>query len=627
MKGFGGVGMKAMGVGGGGGLAAGRGPLGHAGTDDEDERELSPLSMKLIGRLLRYTRPYARTRNALFALTFIRALQLNALPAILTWTITGPIADKNLSGTVVGTALFAAVALITQITFHFRHRLSQQLGESVVHDLRNQVFTHLQGMNMGFFGRTKLGRIISRFTSDIDSVRSGVQEVLFVGIVQVTQMLGAAALMFYYDWKLFLLLLAMAPVLYAINAYFRKKLSDAYRIIQESFSRVTSTLAESVSGIRVTQSFVRQDVNSELFHEMLENHGEYNMVAARTTGAFQPLLEFNSQVFYAALLITAGWLVFHGSGTHAEHQDQARALVGFFFQATLFFGPVQHIGQLYNQALISMAGCERVFRLLDSQPDWVDPEDAVELPPITGRVEFRDVAFEYVPGKGVLEDVDFVIEPGQNVAFVGHTGSGKTTIINLISKFYLPTRGRILIDGHDLTRVQTKSLHHQMGIVLQVNFLFSGSVMDNIRVGREGATDADVIDAARKLDVLDLLESLPEGFATSVGEGGRNMSLGQRQIICFTRAMLADPRIMILDEATSSVDTMTEARIQKALAILLKDRTSFIIAHRLSTIRHADMVMVLDHGRIIERGNHVQLLATGGVYANLYRQFIRASEA
>ncbi len=624
--------MKGLGGGFGGGFGGGLGGGGAKagivkGSPHDDEPDQSPLSLALIVRLLQFTRPYRAKRNTLIVLTIVRALQLNALPAILAWTITGPIARKDVRMTIVGAALFAFVALVTQVTLMFRHRFGQELGESVVHDLRNRVFSHLQAMNMGFFGRTRLGRIISRFTSDIDSVRQGVQDVLFVGIVQVTQMLGAAALMLYYDWKLFLLLLAMAPILYAINAHFRKKLSDAYRAIQESFSRVTSTLAESVSGIRVTQGFVRQEVNADIFDDLLQSHGEYNMVAARTTGTFQPLLEFNSQVFYAALIVVAGYLVFHTAGTAEEHQDQAKALVGFFFQATLFFGPVQTIGQLYNHALVAMAGAERVFRLLDTTPDWVDPPDAVALPPVQGRVEFREVAFEYVKDRPVLEDIDFVVEPGQNIALVGHTGSGKTTIINLISKFYLPTRGQILLDGYDLTHVQTESLHRQMGIVLQVNFLFTGSVMDNIRVGRPDATDAQVEDAARRLDVHDLLNALPHGFHTPVGEGGRNMSLGQRQLICFTRAMLADPRIMILDEATSSVDTMTEARIQRALAILLKDRTSFVIAHRLSTIRHADTVLVLDHGRIIERGNHTQLLTTGGVYANLYRQFIRASEA
>ncbi len=593
---------------------------------DEEEAEFRPLDFQIIRRLWKYTRPYAVIRNWLFFLTISRGFLLNTLPAVMAWVINGPMTEKNLPMVMAGAGLFGGLALFTQWMFMYRHRLGQQLGEYVVHDLRNEIFRHLQGMPMSFYGRMRLGRIISRITSDTDMVRAGVQEVAFVGIVQGVQMIVAAAFMLYYDWKLFLLLLALAPVLFAINHVFHKRLSKVYRTIQESFSRVTSTLAESVTGIRVTQGFVRQDVNSEYFGELVASHGEYNMIAARTTGIFQPLLEFNSQIFFAGLLLAGGYFILKVDAGEPEQQVlHAAALVAFFFQAGLFFGPVQHIGQLYNHALMSMAGAERVFKLLDTKPDWVDPVDAAVLPPIQGRVEFQEVGFHYVADRPVLDDVSFTAQPGQTIALVGHTGSGKTTIINLISKFYLPTQGKVLIDGHDITRITTDSLHHQMGIVLQVNFLFNGTVMDNIRVGKNNATDEQVIEAARRLDVLDLLESLPEGFNTPVGEGGSNMSLGQRQIICFTRAMLADPRVLILDEATSSVDAMTEARIQQALAKLLRGRTSFVVAHRLSTIRQADQILVLDHGQIVERGNHKQLLATGGIYAHLYKRFIRAS--
>jgi ATP-binding cassette subfamily B protein len=311
----------------------------------------------------------------------------------------------------------------------------------------------------------------------------------------------------------------------------------------------------------------------------------------------------------------------------AHRQHEADALVTFFFMATQFFGPIQTLGPLYNQALVAMAGAERVFAVFDTKPDWTDPPGAVALPAIKGRVEMQQVSFSYVAGTPVLRDVSFVAQPGQTIALVGHTGGGKSTVINMIAKFYLPTQGRVLIDGYDTATLDTQSLHRRLGIVLQNNFLFTGTVLDNIRMGRSDATDAEVLDAARKLDVLDLLEAMPDGLATNVGERGGLMSLGQRQIVCFCRAMLADPRILILDEATSSVDTMTEARIQKALSVLLRGRTSFVVAHRLSTIRQADLILVLDGGQVVERGTHKQLLATGGVYASLYRKFIRASEA
>jgi ATP-binding cassette subfamily B protein len=311
----------------------------------------------------------------------------------------------------------------------------------------------------------------------------------------------------------------------------------------------------------------------------------------------------------------------------AQRRRQAEALITFFFMATQFFGPIQSLGQLYNQALIAMAGAERVFAVFDTKPDWSDPPNALAAPTLQGRVELEHVSFSYVPGTPVLHDVSFRAQPGQTIALVGHTGGGKSTVINLIAKFHLPTQGRVLIDGYDAAQLDTQALHRRLGIVLQNNFLFSGTVLDNIRMGRSAATDAEVLEAARRLDVLDLIEAMPEGLATNVGERGGLMSLGQRQIVCFCRAMLADPRILILDEATSSVDTMTEARIQKALSVLLRGRTSFVVAHRLSTIRQADLILVLDHGQIVERGTHKQLLATGGVYAALYRKFIRASEA
>jgi ATP-binding cassette subfamily B protein len=283
------------------------------------------------------------------------------------------------------------------------------------------------------------------------------------------------------------------------------------------------------------------------------------------------------------------------------------------------------IGQQFNNALSSMAGAERIFRLLDTQPDWQDPPDA-EKPSLRGRVEFRGIGFAYNAARPVLSDVSFVAEPGQMIALVGHTGSGKTTIINLIAKFYLPTSGELMLDGLDVRRIASGALHAQMGLVLQQNFLFAGTVMESIRLGRRDATDEEVVDAVRKLDCLDAFESLPDGFQTAIGERGSGISLGQRQLICFARAMLANPRILLLDEATSSIDTLTEVRIQHALALLLKGRTSFVVAHRLSTIRHADKLLVMDKGRIVERGTHTELLATGGTYAALYRQFVRAGQ-
>lgn len=588
----------------------------------EDEAVIRPLDLAIVRRILSYTRPYAAKRNLLIVLVVLRSIQLPCLAWLIGAVINGPIAGRSATSAIWGAITYLALATFTQVTFHFRQRLALELGESVVHDLRNEIFTHLQRMPMSFYHRTKLGRVISRITSDAEAVRVGIQDVLFVGIVGVGQMLVAAAFMLYCDWVLFCVVAAMGPVLWYLNARFRQQLSRAYRDVQESFSRVTATLAESVNGIRVTQGFARERVNAELFQDLAVSHADYNLEAARQAGILLPLLELNNQFFIAVLLLLGGFRVLEPGGGMPIGD-----LIQFFFLTNQFFSPLQMLGNQYNQALTAMAGAERVFHLLDTQPDWQDPVDALELGRLRGRVEFAQVRFGYDPARTVLDDITFTAEPGETIALVGHTGSGKSTISNLIAKFYLPTAGSLTIDGHDIHRVRTESLRRQLGIVQQQTFLFSGTVLENIRLGRPGATDAEVIAAVRRLECLDLIEALPMGLHTEVGERGAGLSLGQRQLVCFARAMLADPRILILDEATSSVDTLTELRLQQALTRLLAGRTSFVVAHRLSTIRHADLVLVLDQGRIVERGTHEQLVRRGGVYAELYRQFVRAGAA
>lgn len=494
-----------------------------------------------------------------------------------------------------------------------------RVGQGAMNDLRMAVFEHIQRLSLNYFDKTHQGRIIARADTDIDSLDRimtwGANQLL----ASLMTLVGVIALMLRYDWRLCLAVSAVLPPLFFATRLFHKHGLEAYRKVRAQTSRLTSAMAENISGVRVVQAFSREEENLERFRELHEVHNQYALAAARVFHTYMPFLGFMSGAGTAIILGYGSTLAMRGEISVGE-------LAAFVLYLGMFFGPIQTMGDLYNAILSTAASAERIFALLDTEPQVRNRSGALVLPPVHGHLVFEKVWFRYdstPEGTWVLKDISFEAKPGETVAFVGHTGSGKTSIISLIARFYEAQRGRILMDGVDLQSCTVESLHEQIGIVTQENFLFTGTVMDNLKFGRPEASDEDVFLAARTLGTHDLILRFADGYQTKVGERGGNFSAGERQLLTFTRAMVAQPRLLILDEATSAVDAQTEQTIQNALEQLFSRRTSFVIAHRLSTVRHAHRIVVLSHGEIVEQGTHEELIARGGHYASLHAEFVR----
>jgi ATP-binding cassette subfamily B protein len=517
---------------------------------------------------------------------------------------------------------WAGVVTVSVLLQRWTILVMTRAGETVQFDFRRKMFAHLQKLDMGFYDKTKLGRIISRCTSDINGMREVNVWGLAHIVIQFSAMFLAAGMLLWTDWRLFLAVAWLLPVLLVINQVFIRKTSRQWQIVREGFTKVSTNLAENITGMRVVMAFNRQEPNLNTFNALQNTNTVNNMTAARLNGVYQPSLELVRFAGRVIILALGGYLIASGQ----MGNKGVGAVVTVYLYWDSFMNPVIVLGNFYNQLMQAMAGAERVFSLLEMKPTVTDVEGAKPLPRIVGHVKFEGVTFGYNPERPVLHGIHFEAQPGQTFALVGHTGSGKSSIISLIARFYQPQQGRVLVDGVDIRHVTGESLHKQMGLVLQVNYLFSGTVLDNIRYANPAATVDDVMNAARALGTHDAIMSLKDGYATDVGERGANMSLGQRQLICFTRAYLADPRIFMLDEATSAVDTGTEMLLQASLEKLLRGRTTFIVAHRLSTIMKADCILVVDKGHIIERGTHAELVAAGGKYAHLYEQFVSHNE-
>jgi ATP-binding cassette subfamily B multidrug efflux pump len=567
-------------------------------------------------RLLGELRPYTRQLVLALGLVVLGALSQAGGP----WLI-GRAIDRDILGGDPG-ALFRTMLLLLVVygvgTLASRGQIVQvgAVGQSVLASLRKRIFERLLRLPLGFFDRRPMGDLMSRVTNDVDTLN----QLLSQGVTQLLgsffSLIGIVVAMLILDWRLALVCFTIIPVMLLVNVYFARRARRAFRTTRETVGDVTAGLQEEIVGVREAQAFNRTEANIERFRERNAANRAANVQAVAITSAFAPAIDVLSTLATAVVIGYGGYLVVTGTLT-------VGLLTAFLIYVQQFFRPIQLASQVYTQAQAALAGGERIYNILDEEPELPDPPETPKLDSVEGRIEFENVRFAYEPDRPVLQDIDFKIEPGQTVALVGPTGAGKTTIANLIPRFYDVSAGAVRVDGRDVRKVERRSLREKIATVLQEPFLFSGTVAENIGYGRLDAIREDIEAAARAVSADGFIAALPDGYDTLLGEGGGNLSQGQRQLLSFARAVLADPRILILDEATSNVDTRTEVLIQEALTTLLRGRTSVVIAHRLSTIRNADLILVIEAGRVAERGTHASLLTRNGLYADLYRRQFR----
>ena len=562
-------------------------------------------------RLSKFVAPYRfRLALALFG-TLGYALTTRSMPVAVRGLVQGAI-NKDLGAVNMWGWVYIVLAIVAAGLFYVQLTSTGWIGHRLLLGLRRDMFRHLQKLSLRFYDNNEVGRVMSRVTSDVTSL----QDLMTSGFLTIIGDLAGIALsvafLMYFDVRLALVTFTVVPILVITMAVWQSYSRRAFIRVRQAIAVVNANLQENVSGVRVIQSLSRENENAKRFDSINQMNWRANVDAGRLTAAVTPAVEVIVALAMSLVVGYGGYLVLHG------HMEVA-ALIAFALQLQLFFDPVRDLVLQYTQLQRAMAGGERVLEVLDTKPEFEDAPDAVELDDITGRVDFNHVNFNYVEDVPVLKDFDLHVQPGETIAFVGQTGAGKTTVTALLSRFYDVTEGAIEIDGIDVRKITHLSLARRMGLVLQEPFLFSGTVAENIRYGRLEATDEEVEDAARTVGAHDFIARLEQGYETYLHERGMNLSVGQRQLISFARAIIAQPRILILDEATANVDTQTEVIIQRALKALLGGRTSFVVAHRLSTIRNADRIIVMEQGRMVEQGRHDELLALGGRYASLYR--------
>ncbi|NWL87220.1 MULTISPECIES: ABC transporter ATP-binding protein [unclassified Paenibacillus] len=566
-------------------------------------------------RLFGYMKPYARKMlPPVILMTVLGTITKLTVPFLTSLAIDKAIAPENGSTSLtllyILSALVVVLYIIQWVTGVYRIKYTNVIGQRVIYDLRSDLFRHIQKLSFNFYDKRPAGSVLVRVTNDVNSL----QDLFTNGVVNLmidcVQLAGIVVILLLINWKLGLAVMITVPIMFLISTRLRRRIRIAWQEVRMKNSRINSHLNESIQGIRVTQAYTQEHENIHYFDVMNADSKKSWDKASAMNQMFGPLIDITGGVGTFILFILGVYLIQQGQLTIG-------LLVAFSNYVGNFWEPINRMGQMYNQLLVAMASSERIFEFMDEEPNIADKPGAMELPTIQGDVRFKHVVFEYEKGRQALKGIDLDAEPGQSIALVGHTGSGKSTIINLLSRFYDINQGQILIDGHDIRDVKVESLRKQIGIVLQDTFIFSGTIRDNIRFGRLDATDEEIEAAAKAVDAHDFITKLPKGYDTEVEERGNALSMGQRQLLSFARALLADPRILILDEATASIDTETEVKIQNALKVLLKGRTSFMVAHRLSTIRSADKIIVLDHGEIKEMGNHEQLMEHKGIYCGL----------